>query len=435
MRILILNQFFYPDHSATSQLMTDLAEGLIDRGFDVTALASRGRYNGGAKLPHRESHRGVKIERAWATSLGKGNLACRLCDYLSFYIGAAVKLLLLPRHDIVMALTTPPLIGMVAVVICRLKRAALISLVQDVYPDVAIALGALHREGLLSRLLEGLNRRMLTSSTRIIVLGECMRDRIAAKVGPVTSHRIDVIHNWADGSVIKPLEASKNSFVAQNGYQDRFLVMFSGNLGQVNDFQTLIESAALLRDRADILLVFIGEGAKKDEIADFARRNNLTNVRMLPYQPRELLPQSLAAGHACVVTLAEGLAGLSVPSKAYAIMAAGRPILFVGDSASAIAKIVEEARAGAVVSSGDSRRVSQLITNWADNRAEVELLGGNARAVFEKRFDRRIAIDAYVESFSKCTGRAALPRPGAHPAGRLVSARHEAADPRELSAD
>src|SRR5580704_330222 len=249
MRILILNQFFYPDHSATSQLMTDLAEGLVDRGFEVTALASRGRYNGGGKLAPREFHNGVKIERAWATSFGKANLASRLCDYLSFYIGAAFKLLLLPRHDIVMALTTPPLIGLVAVTIGWLKRARVISLMQDVYPDVAIALGALRRNSLASRLLGRVNRRVLARSSRIIVLGECMRERIADILGTAVRDRIDVIHNWADGSVIKPLDARKNSFIAQNGYQDRFLVLFSGNLGQVNDFQTLIESARMLKDR------------------------------------------------------------------------------------------------------------------------------------------------------------------------------------------
>jgi colanic acid biosynthesis glycosyl transferase WcaI len=432
MRILILNQFFYPDHSATSQLMTDLAEGLVDRGFEVTALASRGRYNGGAKLAPREFHNGVKIERAWATSFGKANLAGRLCDYLSFYIGAAFKLVLLPRHDIVMALTTPPLIGLVAVTIGWLKRARVISVMQDVYPDVAIALGALRRNSLASRLLGRVNRRVLARSSRIIVLGECMRERIADILGTAVRDRIDVIHNWADGSVIKPLDARKNSFIAQNGYRDRFLVLFSGNLGKVNDFQTLIESARLLKDRSDILFLFIGEGARKEEIADFARRNNLTNIRLLPYQPREVLPHSIAAGDASVVTLADGLAGLSVPSKAYAIMAAGRPILFVGDRACAIAKIVEEHGAGAVVGSGDSKHLAQIIINWADNPNEVERLGSNARSVFEERFDRRIAIDAYIESFSKCGGHAPIPRL----AETVAPARYETTEPRELlSAD
>jgi hypothetical protein len=122
LRLLILNQFFYPDHSATSQLMTDLAESLVGRGFGVTAVSGRGRYNGGGdRLAPREDYRGVRVERAWSTGFGKGSSAGRLTDYFTFYLGAAWKLLALSRHDVVMALTTPPLIGLLALTVCRLK--------------------------------------------------------------------------------------------------------------------------------------------------------------------------------------------------------------------------------------------------------------------------------------------------------------------------
>src|SRR5262249_11311588 len=146
MRLIILNQFFYPDHSATSQLMTELAESLVTRGLVVTALAGRGRYNGGDKLSPREEFKGVRIERAWATSFGKRSAVGRVLDYLSFYVGASWKLLLLPKHDIILALTTPPFIGLVALLIGRLRGMRIVSLVQDVYPDIAVALGALRPE-------------------------------------------------------------------------------------------------------------------------------------------------------------------------------------------------------------------------------------------------------------------------------------------------
>src|SRR5438067_7353741 len=137
MRLIILNQFFYPDHSATSQLMTDLAESLVEHGVEVTALAGCGRYNGGERLAPSEVYKGVRIERAWATSFGKKSSVGRVFDYLSFYMGASWRLLRLPRHDIVMALTTPPLIGLIALVIARVVRGMrVVSLVQDIYPDV-----------------------------------------------------------------------------------------------------------------------------------------------------------------------------------------------------------------------------------------------------------------------------------------------------------
>jgi len=389
--------------------MTDLAEGLVDRGIEITALAGRGRYNGGPTLERREIHKGVKIERAWATSFGKATLAGRLCDYLSFYMGAAIKLLILPRHDIVMVLTTPPLIGAVAVLIGWFKRTQVISLMQDIYPDVAIALGAVDKRSFLARCLDSLNRVVLNSSSRIIVLGECMRDRIIPKLALGRSDCVDVIHNWADGSTIKPLKIADNSFIRLNGFQDKFLVVFSGNLGQVNDFGTLLESARLLQERDDILFVFIGEGAKKSEIAEFAKVNNLKNLRMLPYQSREMLPHSITAAGTQVVTLAEGLAGLSVPSKTYGILAAGRPVLFIGDRASSAAKIVEHYDAGAVFASGESSRLAEVIAAWAANLEEVERLGCNARIAFETLFDRQNAIESYIRSFLRCASGAQAP--------------------------
>jgi glycosyltransferase involved in cell wall biosynthesis len=402
MRVIILNQFFYPDHSATSQLMTELAESLVERGVEVTALSGRGRYNGGEHLSSSEEYKGIHIRRAWATSFGKGNTVARLADYLSFYLGASWRLLRLPRHEIVMVLTTPPLIGLIALVIGRLRRMRVVSLVQDVYPDVAVALGSLRARNPVTRSLNYLSRMVLRRSDRIIVLSDCMRERIAAKVGEDAASRLDVIHNWADGTKIFPLESEGNEFIARHNLEDKFVVLFSGNLGRVNDFSTVLESARLLRHRSDIVFLFIGEGAQAAEINRFIERHNLPNVRLLPYQPQELLRYSLAAGHVSLVTLRDGLAGLSVPSKTYSILAAGRPVLFIGDSQSEVARIIKDNHCGAIASSGAYRAVAQIISDWSSDRTKLSELNRAARRVFEKRFERQRAVNAYLETFTKC---------------------------------
>ena len=405
MRLVILNQFFYPDHSATSQLMTDLAESLVERGFEVTALAGRGRYNGGGGLAPREDYRGVRVERAWATGFGKANPAGRLADYLSFYLGAALKLSTLRRHDVVMVLTTPPLISLPALAACRLRGMKLVALVQDVYPDVAVALGALSERGLATRLLDALNRLVLRNADRIIVLGECMRERVAEKAGDGADARIDVIHNWADGEKIAPLaQGEENPFRKEHGLGGRFVVLFSGNLGRVNEFATVLDAARRLRGREDILFLFVGDGARAGEIEDFVRRESLTNVRVLPYQSRETLRYSLAAGDAHLVTLAEGLAGLSVPSKVYGVLAAGRPVLFVGDPASDVARLVEEHGCGEVIPAGAGEHLARIIEEWAGDKTKVAAMGREARALFASNFDRPHAVSAYLESFARCLG-------------------------------
>lgn len=403
MRILILHQFFYPDHSAVSQLMTDLAESLVERGISVTAVAGRGRYNGGARLSRREEYKGIKIERAWATSYGKRTVAGRLCDYLSFYVGATWKLMRVERADILLALTQPPLIGLIGLLIGRLRGMRVVALVQDIYPDVAIALGTIKRKSFVARFLDWLNRCTLRGVDRIIVLGECMRERIAAKVGVERASRIDIIHNWADGQMIKPLAAGeRNPFAEQHGLQNHFVLLFSGNFGLVNEFQTVLEAARILRGRPDIIFLFIGDGAKGDEIKSFARHHRLENIRMLPYQPRAGLRFSLAVGLAHLTTLSEGLAGLSVPSKTYASLAAGRAVLFVGDSKSAIARLIAENNCGAVVRAGESNHLAQVIIDWAANPEKLDELGARSRSLFEARFERQHAITAYLESFDRC---------------------------------
>jgi colanic acid biosynthesis glycosyl transferase WcaI len=403
MRILILHQFFYPDHSAVSQLMTDLAESLVERGVEVSAVAGRGLYNGGEKLAPREEYKGIRIERSWTPSFGKRSIVGRLADYLAFYVGASWKLLRVERHDILLALTQPPLIGLIGLLIGRLRGMRVVALVQDVYPDVAVAVGALKKKSLGARFFDWLNRRTLRGMDRIIVLGECMRDRIGAKVGDERSHRIDIIHNWADGQMIRPLaDETQNPFTIKHGLANQFVVLFSGNFGLVNEFQTVLEAARQLRERRDIVFLFVGDGVRGEEIKKFTAQHGLENIRMLPYQPRAELCYSLTAGDAHLTTLADGLAGLSVPSKTYAILAAGRPVLFVGDLRSAVAKLVAENDCGAVVASGESRQLAEVITTWAADPQKLSDLGARARALFESRFDRQHAVTAYLASFEKC---------------------------------
>ena len=381
--------------------MAELAESLVKHGVEVTALAGRGRYNGGEKLSHIEIFRGVRIVRAWATSFGKNRIAGRLIDYLSFYLGAIWTLLRLPSHDAVMVLTTPPLIGVVALIIGRLRGMRVIMLVQDVYPDIAVALGALRAASPLTNILSWVNRQVLKRSDRIIVLGDCMRQRIVDRIGIEYSPRIDVIHNWADGTDIQPLTGAHNPFVIENNLQDSFVVLFSGNFGRVNEFSTVLEAARLLRARREIVFLFVGGGAREDEIREFSRSQGLENIRLLPYQPKDRLRYSLGAGHASLVTVAEGLAGLCVPSKAYAIMAAGRPLLFVGDTQSDIARLIGENNCGAVVPSGESQLLAEIISTWCDSKSETEQLGLAARSLFEDRFSRDHAINYYLETLAK----------------------------------
>jgi len=387
MKVLLLNQFFHPDHSATAQIETDLALDLAAAGIEVTALAARGSYLGGDTLPARETWRGIEIHRLAATSLGKRTLAHRALDYGSFYVSATLELARLPRHDAVVALTTPPLIAAAGLVAKTFKRSRLVYWVQDLYPEVAVAFGALSPRSAATRAMQATSRQVLRASDRVVVLGEAMRDR--AVEGGATPERVAVIPNWADGEAVKPLPHAENPLRAELAGGASCLVMYSGNIGRGHDVETLVGAARLLRDRADVSFLFLGEGAKRLELQLAAR--DLPNVRFGPYQPRERLAASLSAADLHLVSLSPGLVGLLEPSKLYGIMAAGRPALFVGPAATEVARTIEREGCGCVVANGDARGLADAITSLAGDAPTRDHMGRRGREALVARYDRRLA--------------------------------------------
>lgn len=387
MKILLLNQFFHPDHSATSQIATDLAEDLVASGLAVTALAGRGCYLGGRQLPALDEHRGVRIVRASATSLGKRTLLHRGIDYASFYATAAAALARLPRQDVVVAMSTPPLIAAAAAALKGPKRSRLVYWVQDLYPEVAVAFGALRPGSPMTRLMAALSRATFRRSDRVVALGEVMGRRcVEAGADP---DRVTVIPNWADGDLVRPVEHADNGLRDELARGARTVVMYSGNMGRAHDVGTLLDAARRLKDRTDVAFVFIGDGAKRTDVESAARE--LPNVRFAPYQPRERLSESLSAGDLHLIGLSPEIEGLIEPSKLYGIMAVARPALFVGPAESEVAQTIVRHDCGRVLRNGDGEGLAGAIVELAEAPAERKATGDRARAALEAHYSRRVA--------------------------------------------
>ncbi len=237
-----------------------------------------------------------------------------------------------------------------------------------------------------SNLLDG----SLRSAVANVVLGQPMRERVTA-LG-VDPQRIAVIPNWADGGLLRPVARGANPLRAEWGLGDRFVVGYSGNLGRVHEFGTVLDAAEALRSQADVVFLFIGDGAQKAALATAAQERALLNILFRPYQPREALGQSLGAADVHLVTLRPELEGLVVPSKFYGIAAVGRPTIFIGDPEGEIGSIVREAQCGTCVRQGDGEGLAQAIAALRDDPALRERMGANARRVFEERYDRAIAV-------------------------------------------
>jgi colanic acid biosynthesis glycosyl transferase WcaI len=394
MKIVFVNRFFYPDHSATSQLLTDLAFHLAKTGIAVHVITGRQVYDDpDFTLPSNDLIQGVRVIRVWTTRFGRQNLLGRTFDYLTFYLSTAWSLFaMLKPGDIVVAKTDPPLISVVAAMVVKSRGAKLVNWIQDLFPEVA---GALDVGGIGMRagLLRSVRNWSLRTASKNVAIGDGMAKKLVGEgIKPDT---IQVIHNWADGCAIQPVDRAKNDLRREWNLQDAFVVGYSGNIGRAHEFETILDAAEKLEGATNIVFLFIGGGAQRDRIEAEARRRGLENIIFKPYQPREQLALSLTVPDVHLISLQPSMEGLIVPSKFYGIAAAGRPTIFIGSKHGEISHILREAQCGFSIENGQADEASQVIRELADHKETCLRLGRRARALFDQRFDIRHALEAW----------------------------------------
>jgi glycosyltransferase involved in cell wall biosynthesis len=394
-KIVFLNRYFYPDHSATSQLLSDLAFHLSSQGREVHVITSRQRYDEpAARLPPQETIHGVTVRRVWTSTFGRGRLPGRALDYLTFYLSTFFALLsTVSRGDVVVSKTDPPLLSLAAWPAARIKGARLVNWLQDIFPEVAGAVGMGWARGWAGRLLAALRDRSLRAAHVNVVLGTAMQRYLISR--GVGESQLRVIHNWADGELVRPVESRDNRLRRDRELGGKFVVGYSGNMGRVHEFETILGAAEAFKGDGGIVFLFIGGGARREWLSQETARRSLSNVMFLPYQPAWQLGDSLSAPDVHLVTLLPEAEGFVVPSKFYGIAAAARPALFVGCADGEIARIVTDAHCGIVVEAGDITGLRSAIVRLRSDKALYDGYCANARKVFEQRFDKRIALEAW----------------------------------------
>jgi glycosyltransferase involved in cell wall biosynthesis len=389
-RLLVFNQYYHPGVEATAHLLTELCEELA-RDHDVTVITGRVRDH--AEEPDYQTRNGVEIIRVHSTAFDRAPLTRRALNYFT-YLGRAVHQgLTAPQPDVVLSMTDPPLVGDVALAVARRRGVPLVVISQDVFPEIAVKLGRLTNPVLI-RVLDLLTRFYLGRANRVVAIGETMRERLEAK--GVKPERLRVIPNWADTAAITPTERD-NGWALEHGLVGRFVVMHSGNIGHAQDLEALIRATTQLRDLDELTVALVGFGARHAYYESLVAQLGATPVRFLPYQPRELLSQSLSSGDVHFVGLAKGLAGYVVPSRFYGILAAGRPVLVSADAESETAQLVREIGCGIVVPPGRPELVADAIRAVAAGDHDLDLMGRRGRAYVEAEAGRAVAFARYRE--------------------------------------
>jgi glycosyltransferase involved in cell wall biosynthesis len=390
MHLLFLNRSFWPDIEATGQFLTELCEDL-SLDHEITFISGPSYHVVTARhLWRREKFGRVSIIRTWGTRLPKSRLPLRMTNLGTYFLLAAVAALLLPAPDIVIAETDPPLLGALGAVLKRHWGCRFVYNVRDLYPDIAHANGGVRNRFLLE-LLSRANEIAYRQADRIAVLGNDMQQRIAAKGIP--AERISVVPDWVDCEQIRPL--ASNPFRAEFG--DKFVVMYSGNLGLSQHLDIILRAADRLRDDPRIVFVLIGDGARKKWLIDGACRLGLPNIVFLPYRPKEKLAESLSAADLHVIPLAPGTGGCMVPSKIYGILAAGRPFVAIMEDLAEIARLAKEYGVGFVVTPGDDLALADTVLDALREPAELKKMGQRARVLAVERFDRKVATRRFAQ--------------------------------------
>ena len=421
----MIQQHFYPEVAATGQLLLDLCEDLVKVGYKVKVITGNPteipqeiqREN----ILRKENYKGIDIVRLRNSTFNKYKMTGRVLNYLTFHFLVFFQMLFCEKPDLVYVLSTPPFISFYGLMLKRFKGSKVIYNVQDLFPDLAVELGKLKNKVFI-RFLNKLSELIVRKVDKVVVVGEYMEKRIREELlggmsaGNSNSASADdhiiTIHNWADGEKIKVLRRENDLDMdaedggAQNNYlkkkwglEGKFVVLYSGNIGYLHEFDTIIDAAEYLDKEGmkEIVFVFIGEGIKKRYIEGKVREKGLDNILFFLYQPREMLTYSLGLADVSLATLEKGFEGMVVPSKIYGILASGRPVIAVVGGESEFTEIVRKGKCGEIVKIGDYKRLSEVIINYYNNSEKCYQEGMSGRKYFEENYDRKIATKKYIK--------------------------------------
>jgi glycosyltransferase involved in cell wall biosynthesis len=385
--ITLITQFFYPDSSATGQLMTDLVRGLSQHGYAVHVVT--GTPAGEEDEPFAES---VKIQRMRLWSRSGSGLGSKVVSSSLFLLEALGYVLWQQEREVpVVIVSNPPYAGLLGIGFQVFRGGSYLFLLQDVFPESAVLAGILAKQGWMFRLFSGLVGRVVERSAQTIVLTDAMQ-RFLQRKYPAAADKLVVIENWGMADVL-PREKATNPFAIQYGLDQVFTVLYSGNMGRLHDMESILMAAKLLQ-KEPIRWVLIGEGAKLEWVKQFCEEHELKNVLLLPPQPRELLPLTLTACDLALVSVLAGAEEIVAPSKLYSVLAAGRAVLTISAAGSDLARVVVECGVNCVP--GEPEALAAAVQGLMMEPERVRKLGEAAYRLYEQRYRLEGAVSNYA---------------------------------------
>ena len=397
--ILFLCQYFYPEYVSSATLPYDTAKTLIKAGFSVSALCGYpNEYNKDGEVPVKEVHEGIKIKRLKYLQLKRSNFIGRLINYFSFTFAVFLRFLSLRNYKSIIVYSNPPVLPLIAAWASRLFKTKMIFVGYDIYPEMAHITKSISENGLISRMMQFINKRIYKNVNKVVALSNEMKEYLLQHREQLEEQQVEVIPNWYDDKTIEDVSSSylNNKFIDLKP-SENLIVSYFGNMGICQDLDTILEAIRRLKNEDEIKFVFAGHGNKIDQLRKSVNEEHLDKAVVYDFLHGQDFQDALNISDVFLVSLSNGLTGLAVPSKTYSYMMAGKPIIAIMGVQSDISKDLLENKAGFAMEVGEVDKLVNSITKLKkDKKLRIEM-GANIRRVFEEKYTTEKATSKYVE--------------------------------------
>lgn len=401
LKVSIITEFFPPDYAATGQLIEELVKQLDKQGVNIEVFTGQPGYAfSKANAPAVEKVGDIRIHRSRSTQVWSGRIRGKATNGVLFTLRAFLHILAnFRQHHVFLVTSAPPFLSIAAYLAHLCLGISYVCLIYDLYPDIAIALGVISKKHWLAKFWQNINKQIWRKSKAIVVLSPDMKDTVRA-ICPEVEDKVSVIHSWGDPNLIVPIAKENNWFAKKYNLENKFTVLYSGNMGRCHDIDTILETAQQLQNEP-IQFVCIGSGAKRKTLMEAVDRLGLTNFLFLPYQDKHILPYSLTSGDLSLVSVEAGMENLVAPSKIYPALAAGRPIAVICSKYSYLRQLIADGKCGQSVENGDSVALAEFIRLLNSDRKLAETMGQASRKYLLSNFTPQIIAKEYWHLLQK----------------------------------
>ncbi|MGB0129662.1 MAG: WcaI family glycosyltransferase [Rhodocyclaceae bacterium] len=399
MRIAIVSINYRPELTGIGVYTAGLAEHMAQDGHEVEVLTGFPYYPAWRKAGpdewiwrRLERVTGVVVKRSYLYVPSRPRLLTRVLHEFSFVLSASVRYLISKPVDCTLIVSPPMFTGVPIAILARLRGSRTVFHVQDLQPDAAIELGMLPR-GPIADVLLRLERWTYRLCDRVSTISEGMRRRIVGKGVP--AEKVILFRNWANDDRVRPM-ARETALRREWGLEGKFVVLYAGNLGIKQGLGSLLESARLLTDIAELRIVIVGDGGERADLENRARNMGLGNVLFRPLQPEERLSELLATADVSVMPQKAGVTDIVLPSKLGNLLCSARPLVVAAAEGSELARIVAEANCGLVVGQENSSEIALAVRELYGDPALRDALGSNGREYMRTHLGHRAVLDSFL---------------------------------------